>query len=144
MFVIVKTDFFKLWVTCTFLLCKKAYRNYQDLTVFNWRKLIFHIIDQIKVLRIPLWIGNFHVYVDDQLNLRWSAPLRSVKLRPAINVSRVFEVAFCVQVTRHLVPDLLIAEHVEVEVGGSEYYLQYIAEYNIYLHHDCSIINTGP
>ena len=66
------------------------------------------------------------------------SPLRSVKLRPAINVSR----ALYVKVTRHLVPDLLIAEHVEVEVGGSEYYLQYIAEYNIYLHHDCSIINT--
>ena len=66
------------------------------------------------------------------------SPLRSVKLRPAINVSR----ALYVKVTRHLVPDLLIAEHVEVEVGGSEYYLQYIAEYNIYLHYDCSIINT--
>ena len=70
------------------------------------------------------------------------SPLRSVKLRPAINVSRVFEVTLYVKVTRHLVPDLLIAEHVEVEVGGSEYYLQYIAEYNIYLHYDCSIINT--
>ena len=68
------------WVTCTILLCKEANTG----IIRIWRflteeKLIFHIIDHIKVLRVPLWIWKWHFCIDDQLNLLWSVPFKKCK-----------------------------------------------------------------
>ena len=75
MFIILRTDYFQLWFIFKSDLristADKNKLNYQKNT-FKPRKTtdIFHIIDQIKVSRVPLWIGHCHLYMEGHLKLR--------------------------------------------------------------------------
>ena len=70
---------FSTRVTCAFLVYKKQWRNSQKFYTFLSQENddIFHMFDQIKVSRVPLWIGycQLSLEVPGSLKITLTVPL---------------------------------------------------------------------